>query len=136
MQWLCAEVEAAPNPNPNPNLNPNANPNPNPNPNPNANPNPKANPDQVEAALQRRVASEARWRPLLLVFSPEAEPGEGEHKLMRLVRLHAAAARPPAARGRVAVFGQDADLLLLALLQSHALDCYVVREAELPLQED
>ena len=29
----------------------------------------------VEAGLQQRVASEPRWRQLLVVFSPEAEPG-------------------------------------------------------------
>ena len=31
----------------------------------------------VEAGLRQRVASELRWQRLLVVFSPEAEPGEG-----------------------------------------------------------
>jgi len=55
------------------------------------------------------------WPQLQIVVSDAAEPGEGEHKVMRYLRT---ARQQPGYEPTTShvIYGQDADLLLLALL--------------------
>jgi 5'-3' exoribonuclease 2 len=52
---------------------------------------------------------------LQVLISDASEPGEGEHKIMRFVR-HLRTHPGYAPGTRHVIYGQDADLLLLALL--------------------
>ena len=63
---------------------------------------------------------------LQIIVSDASEPGEGEHKIMRLIRdLRSGPGYRP--NTRHVVFGQDADLLLLSLLL-HEPHVFVMRE--------
>jgi 5'-3' exoribonuclease 1 len=87
---------------------------------------------------------------LKVVISPATEPGEGEHKIVKQLRMHRAhvhrarstsAPHPPPpgapeplpppvdsmSHGSSAIFGQDADLLLLSLV-SHVPHVFILRE--------
>lgn len=57
------------------------------------------------------------------VVSDTSEPGEGEHKMFRWFRT-----RPP--RQRICIYGLDADLVVIALAQSHLGQIFLLRESE------
>uniref|UniRef100_A0A383WG32 Uncharacterized protein n=1 Tax=Tetradesmus obliquus TaxID=3088 RepID=A0A383WG32_TETOB len=62
-----------------------------------------------------KAANDPRFKHTTFIISDASEPGEGEHKVMKFVRhLKAQPGYDPATRH--VVYGQDADLLLLALL--------------------
>ncbi|WIA19878.1 hypothetical protein OEZ85_005778 [Tetradesmus obliquus] len=62
-----------------------------------------------------KAANDPRFKHTTFIISDASEPGEGEHKVMKFVRhLKAQPGYDPATRHEV--YGQDADLLLLALL--------------------
>jgi 5'-3' exoribonuclease 2 len=62
-----------------------------------------------------------------VVLSDATEPGEGEHKIMDHLRAH-----PPAPDASVVIYGQDADLLMLAFAyrSTHAVPVYILREKD------
>ncbi|KAF6261699.1 XRN 5'-3' exonuclease N-terminus-domain-containing protein [Scenedesmus sp. NREL 46B-D3] len=62
-----------------------------------------------------KAASDPRFKHTAFIISDASEPGEGEHKVMKLVRhLRGQPGYDP--NTRHVVYGQDADLLLLTLL--------------------
>ena len=67
--------------------------------------------DALDAALLAWAQAAGVGRPRVEV-SPSSEPGEGEQKIFAQLR----AGRPEAGAGVVCVHGQDADLLVMALL--------------------
>ncbi|KAJ1619018.1 putative 5-3 exonuclease, partial [Pavlovales sp. CCMP2436] len=83
--------------------------------------------EAVRYSLEDQLDGDPRWAKLQVIFSSWDEPGEGEHKAMRFVR--ALRARRTAGRESEhhALFGQDADLLLLSLC-SHEPHFSVLRE--------
>ena len=63
--------------------------------------------------------------PELVIVSASDEPGEGEHKLFQYIRDH-----PETHLGRnTAIYGLDADLLMLSLFHQSKTNLYVLREA-------
>ncbi len=72
----------------------------------------------VDAHLQyfirKKVKEDPRWRGLTIIYSGHAVPGEGEHKIMQYIRdMKASPAYQPNLRH--CMYGQDADLIMLAL---------------------
>ena len=59
----------------------------------------------------------------LVTFSGTDEPGEGEHKVFQWLR-----SLEPDCRKRIAVYGLDADLVLIALAQRSLGDLYLLRD--------
>jgi 5'-3' exoribonuclease 2 len=81
------------------------------------------------AAIRRFIVERAKvdplWQRVSVVFSSEAVPGEGEHKIMHYLRaLRAAESYDPSMRHLI--YGQDADLIMLALA-SHEANIGVLR---------
>ena len=80
----------------------------------------------LNAWLCERLASDPSFAELEVVWSPSTDPGEGEHKIMHLLRRRRQLPGflPSATR---AVVGQDADLILLGLC-THEPNALIIRE--------
>ena len=76
--------------------------------------------------LRTRLKTDDEWSSLQVVFSGSSEPGEGEHKIVQALRRRKYSSRYKPDTVRV-VFGQDADLILLAFA-THGPRMYVLRE--------
>lgn len=63
--------------------------------------------DQLREFVRLRM-KEGAWGPIKVVFSGADFPGEGEHKIMQYIRENR--------EGRHCMYGNDADLLMLALV--------------------
>lgn len=76
--------------------------------------------------IAKRVAEEASWQNIEIIFSGPDVPGEGEHKIMEYIRC--AKAEPDYYPNlRHCLYGLDADLILLGLL-SHEPHFALLRE--------
>ncbi|KAL0046758.1 hypothetical protein WJX82_009320 [Trebouxia sp. C0006] len=82
---------------------------------------------QLRRWLEYKVASNPDWQGMQVVLSDSNEPGEGEHKIMRFIR-HQRACPEYDLNTRHVIYGQDADLILLALL-THEPHFSLLREA-------
>jgi len=60
-----------------------------------------------------------------IVVSDTLEPGEGEHKIFTWLRT-----LPESERKNVCIYGLDADLVVIALAQSHLANIHLLRETE------
>ncbi len=72
----------------------------------------------VDAHLQyfirKKMKEDPLWRRLTIIYSGHGIPGEGEHKIMQYIRdLKASTSYQPNVRH--CMYGQDADLIMLAL---------------------
>lgn len=68
----------------------------------------------IRAFLKEQLEANASWQGLRVLFSDSNVPGEGEHKIMRFVRVaRAEAGYDP--NTRHCVHGLDADLFMLSL---------------------
>jgi 5'-3' exonuclease len=59
------------------------------------------------------------------IVSDTLEPGEGEHKIFTWLRT-----LPESERKNLCIYGLDADLVVIALAQSHLADIHLLRETE------
>ena len=76
--------------------------------------------------IRKRVAEDKAWANLRIIFSDASIPGEGEHKIMRHIRLQRA--QPGYNPNLVHILhGLDADLIMLALA-THEMQFYIARE--------
>jgi 5'-3' exoribonuclease 1 len=86
--------------------------------------------EQLDAALHyfiaRKVTEDANWRKPQIIYSGSQVPGEGEHKIMVLIRL-SKADKAYTPNTRHCLYGLDADLILLGLL-SHESHFALLRE--------
>ncbi|DBA90633.1 TPA: 5'-3' exoribonuclease 2 [Trebouxia sp. C0004] len=82
---------------------------------------------QLRRWLEYKVASDPGWLSMQVVLSDSNEPGEGEHKIMRFIRHQRACSEYDPNTSHV-IYGQDADLILLALL-THEPHFSLLREA-------
>ncbi|KXZ43876.1 hypothetical protein GPECTOR_78g64 [Gonium pectorale] len=71
--------------------------------------------ERVRRMLRNKVATDPRFARLRVMVSDSYEPAEGEHKIMRFIR-HLRTRPEYDPNTRHAIYGQDADLLLLSLL--------------------
>eukprot|EP00210_Caulerpa_lentillifera_P007599 g7257.t1 len=80
----------------------------------------------MDKYLEKQVEECELWKKLKVVFSSSSEAGEGEHKIMKFIRDQRCSPdyQP---KTRHAVFGQDADLILLSLL-THEPNFIIIRE--------
>lgn len=80
----------------------------------------------MDKYLEKQLEESELWKNLKVVFSSSSEAGEGEHKIMKFIRDQR---RCPdyQPNTRHAVFGQDADLILLSLL-THEPHFLLIRE--------
>jgi len=76
-----------------------------------------------ETPYMRELVRELRVAFPQLTFSGTDEPGEGEHKVFQWLR-----GLEPDDRKRVAIYGLDADLVLIALAQRSLGDLYLLRD--------
>lgn len=88
---------------------------------------------QVDRHLQYFIAKKMKedplWRNLRIEYSGHAVPGEGEHKIMQWIR-DARASPSYEANIRHCMYGQDADLIMLALA-THEPHFTLLREVSL-----
>ncbi|KAL4444979.1 hypothetical protein ABPG77_004029 [Micractinium sp. CCAP 211/92] len=83
--------------------------------------------DHLRQFFRQKLESDPGWAHLAVIFSDSSEPGEGEHKIMRFIRQQRT--RPDYDPNTShAIYGQDADLILLGLL-SHEPHFCILREA-------
>jgi 5'-3' exoribonuclease 2 len=76
--------------------------------------------------IRKRIAEDKAWENLRIIFSDASIPGEGEHKIMRHIRLQRS--HPGYNPNLVHVLhGLDADLIMLALA-THEIQFYISRE--------
>lgn len=80
----------------------------------------------MDKYFEKQLEESELWKNLKVVFSSSSEAGEGEHKIMKFIRDQR---RCPdyQPNTRHAVFGQDADLILLSLL-THEPHFVIIRE--------
>ena len=74
--------------------------------------------EKLGSALQALCSKREGW-----TVSTASEPGEGEHKVMKLLRKQLASSDP------IVIYGLDADLVLLTLLNSKS-PAYLMREEQ------
>ena len=67
----------------------------------------------IDWYIKMRMTCSTDWQHLRVIFSNEKVPGEGEHKVMALIKTHV----PPDMS--VCIYGSDADLIMLAVLLPH-----------------
>lgn len=72
--------------------------------------------------FMKKLAEALRFVFPEVIVSDTLEPGEGEHKIFQWLRT-----QPPSS---VCIYGLDADLVLIALAQSHLGDIHLFRESE------
>jgi 5'-3' exonuclease len=72
--------------------------------------------------FMKKLAQALRFVFPEVIVSDTLEPGEGEHKVFQWLRT-----QPPSS---VCIYGLDADLVLIALAQSHLGDIHLFRESE------
>jgi len=76
--------------------------------------------------IRMKMKEDPIWRGLEIIFSGHDVPGEGEHKIMQHIRM--CRARPDyLPNQRHCMYGQDADLIMLALV-SHEPHFTLLRE--------
>ena len=76
--------------------------------------------------IRKRISEDKAWADLRIIFSDASIPGEGEHKIMRHIRLQRA--QPGYNPNLVHILhGLDADLIMLALA-THEMHFYIARE--------
>jgi 5'-3' exoribonuclease 2 len=76
--------------------------------------------------IRKRISEDKAWENLRIIFSDASIPGEGEHKIMRHIRLQRS--QPGYNPNFVHVLhGLDADLIMLALA-THETQFYIARE--------
>ena len=75
--------------------------------------------------FMRELADTLRFVFRDVVVSDTLEPGEGEHKIFTWLRT-----LPEAERKDVCIYGLDADLVVIALAQSHLANIQLMRETE------
>eukprot|EP00127_Corallochytrium_limacisporum_P003611 Clim_evm94s150 gene=Clim_evmTU94s150 len=70
--------------------------------------------EYIEYFVQRKVAEDARWKGIKVIFSGHRVPGEGEHKIMDYIRFQKSQPgyNP---NTRHCLYGLDGDLIMLAL---------------------
>ena len=79
---------------------------------------------QILDGVMRRI--KGKWRHLDVLFSDELTPGEGEHKIMNWIR-----SKPNMQQETVAIYGNDADLIMLsALLAPMTKEIFVLRDPD------
>jgi 5'-3' exoribonuclease 2 len=80
----------------------------------------------VRFYIRKRMATDAAWKPLRVLFSDASIPGEGEHKIMSHIRLQRS--QPGYNVNTVHILhGLDADLIMLGLA-THEAHFYISRE--------
>lgn len=70
--------------------------------------------DHIRWFIRKKIKEDPLWRNLNIIFSGHDVPGEGEHKIMEFIRNERA--KPDYDHNvRHCMYGQDADLIMLAL---------------------
>lgn len=84
----------------------------------------------LRAYVQARVAKDAAWKDIAVIFSDASVPGEGEHKIAEYIRMERAQEgyNPNL---RHVMYGLDADLIMLALA-THEVHFTILREEVFP----
>lgn len=75
--------------------------------------------------FMKKLADTLRFMYPEIVVSDTLEPGEGEHKIFTWLQ-----GIPDTSRNQICIYGLDADLVLIALAQSHLGEIQVLRELE------
>eukprot|EP00871_Galdieria_phlegrea_P004525 jgi/Galph1/5073/GphlegSOOS_G3764.1 len=87
----------------------------------------------LRSFIADRVAHDAAYRNITILYSDASVPGEGEHKIAEFIRTQRAQTGYNPNTSHV-LYGLDADLIMLALA-THELNFYVLRERIFPIMQ-